>query len=55
MTQRSADPLALVMGDVDMVRAPGAAGIASAFFGSSGLERTRRLQQGRFPCPAGRT
>jgi hypothetical protein len=32
MTQRNADPLALVMGDVDMVRALGTAGIPSAFF-----------------------
>ena len=33
MAQRDADPLALVMGDVDMVRALGIAGIPSAFFG----------------------
>jgi D-aspartate ligase len=33
MAQRNGDPLALVMGDVDMVRALGIAGIPSAFFG----------------------
>ena len=33
MTLRNGDPLALVMGDVDMVRALGIAGIPSAFFG----------------------
>ena len=33
MAAPSAAPLALVMGDVDMVRALGIAGIQSAFFG----------------------
>jgi D-aspartate ligase len=33
MAARAGDPLALVMGDVDMVRALGVAGISSAFFG----------------------
>ena len=33
MAQRDGDQLALVMGDVDMVRALGVAGISSAFFG----------------------
>jgi D-aspartate ligase len=33
MTQPDAGPLALVMGDVDMVRALGVGGISSAFFG----------------------
>jgi D-aspartate ligase len=33
MAARSGDPLALVMGDVDLVRALGVAGVSSAFFG----------------------
>ena len=33
MAQGDGDPLAVVMGDVDMVRALGVAGISSAFFG----------------------
>ena len=33
MARRDGDPLAVVMGDVDMVRALGVAGISSAFFG----------------------
>jgi D-aspartate ligase len=33
MADRSEDPLALVMGDIDLVRALGVAGVSSAFFG----------------------
>jgi D-aspartate ligase len=33
MAERSGDPLALVMGDIDLVRALGVAGVSSAFFG----------------------
>jgi D-aspartate ligase len=33
MADRSGDPLALVMGDIDLVRALGVAGVSSAFFG----------------------
>jgi hypothetical protein len=48
--ERHGDPLALVMGDVDMVRALGMAGISSAFFGFAGdSARFSRHVGCRFP------
>ena len=51
MAQRDGDQLALVMGDVDMVRALGVAGIPSVFFGpeddSARLSRHVQLSLGR--------